>query len=83
MDSQPLYLSALIVGGQKHNVLYVVTEHDSVFAFDADTGSQLWMVLVLGAGAQRRSRLHPEIIDPIAEAHRQIQGSKIRQQPAL
>src|SRR5215472_9970663 len=37
VDAQPLYLSQLSIPsvGTK-NVLYVVTEHDSVYAFDAD-----------------------------------------------
>src|SRR6185436_8665867 len=33
-----------------HNVLFVATEHDSVYAFDADTGTQLWRVSLLAAG---------------------------------
>jgi PQQ-like domain len=49
VDAAPLYLSAMSVGGQMHNVLYVVTEHDSVYALDADSGSQLWTISVLGA----------------------------------
>src|SRR3979490_768744 len=35
VDAQPLYLSALTINGQSHNVLYVVTENDTVYAFDA------------------------------------------------
>ena len=31
-------------------MLYVVTEHDSVYAFDADSGTQLWKVSTLGSG---------------------------------
>ena len=50
VDAEPLYLSNLTVSGQSHNVLYVVTEHDSVYAFDADTGTQLEQVSLLGAG---------------------------------
>jgi hypothetical protein len=51
VDAQPLYVPALsIPGNGVHNVLYVVTEHDSAYAFDADTGSQLWQVSLLGAG---------------------------------
>jgi len=43
--AQPLYVPALVIPGNgTHNVLYVATEHDSLYAFDADTGSQLWMV---------------------------------------
>ncbi|MEO8660348.1 MAG: pyrrolo-quinoline quinone [Bryobacteraceae bacterium] len=34
--AQPLYVPAVNIGGQKRNVLYVVTENNSVYAFDAD-----------------------------------------------
>ena len=50
VDAQPLYLSKLTVGGTAHNVLFVATEHDSVYAFDADTGTILWQVSLLSAG---------------------------------
>lgn len=49
VDAQPLYLSGLTIGSQQHNVVYAVSEHDSVYAFDADTGAQLWKTSVLGA----------------------------------
>ena len=49
VDGQPLYLSGLSIGGQSHNVVYAVSEHDSVYAFDADTGMQLWKTSILGA----------------------------------
>lgn len=48
VDAQPLYLANMIIGSQQHNVLYVATEHASVYAFDADTGTQLWKTSVLG-----------------------------------
>ncbi len=47
---EPLYLSQLSVGGSAHNVVFVATEHDSVYAFDSDTGAQLWKVSLLGSG---------------------------------
>jgi outer membrane protein assembly factor BamB len=51
VDAQPLYLANVSIPGQNsHNVLYVATEHDSVYAFDADNGTQLWKVTVLAAG---------------------------------
>jgi len=50
IDAQPLYMSSLSIAGGTHNVLYTVTENDSVYAFDADTGALLWQVSVLGAG---------------------------------
>src|SRR5579863_1578120 len=39
VDAQPLYVGSLSIGGTTHNVLYVATEHDSVYAFDADSGA--------------------------------------------
>ena len=56
VDAQPLYLSAVTIPGQgTKNVLYVVTEHDSVYAFDADSvtstsATTLWHSSVLAAG---------------------------------
>ena len=50
VDAQPLYVPALAIPGQGlHNVLYVATENDSLYAFDADTFSQLLHVSLLGA----------------------------------
>jgi hypothetical protein len=66
VDAQPLYLANVIVGGQLHNVLYVATEHDSVYAFDADNGTPLWKASILGSGETTSddhgcSQITPEI----------------------
>ncbi|HTX76987.1 MAG TPA: hypothetical protein VMD29_12335 [Terracidiphilus sp.] len=50
VDAQPLYLSNLTIAGKRRNVVYVVSEHDSVFAYDADSGALLWQKSVLGPG---------------------------------
>jgi hypothetical protein len=50
VDGQPLIASALSVSGTLHNVVYVVTENDSVYSYDADTGAALGHVSVLGSG---------------------------------
>jgi outer membrane protein assembly factor BamB len=50
VDAQPLYVSRLSVSGSAHNVVFAATEHDSVYAFDADSGSTLWHVSLLAAG---------------------------------
>jgi hypothetical protein len=45
--AQPLYLGRLNFGGIIHNTLFVATEHDSVFAFDADANRKLWSVSLI------------------------------------
>jgi outer membrane protein assembly factor BamB len=50
IDAQPLYLSGITIGGTTHNVIYAVTENDSVYAIDADTGMQLWQISALKMG---------------------------------
>ena len=41
--SQPLYVANVNIGGTVHNVVYVATLNNSVYAFDADNGTELWM----------------------------------------
>ncbi len=49
--AQPLYVPNVSIPGQgTHNVVYVVTQKDSVYAIDADTGSQLWYASMLDGG---------------------------------
>jgi hypothetical protein len=51
VDGEPLYLSAVpIQGSGTHNLLIVVTENDSVYAFDADTGTAIWHISTLESG---------------------------------
>ncbi len=42
--AQPLHVANLTIAGAKHNVVFVATEHSSVYAFDADgkTTSPFW-----------------------------------------
>ena len=44
--AQPLYVPALTIGGASHNVVYVATAQNNVYAFDADNGNTtpLWTV---------------------------------------
>jgi Immunoglobulin domain len=81
VDAQPLYLSALSAAGGTFNTVFVATEHDSVYAFDSDSGAILWHVSLLGTGEQPSdtrgcSQVSPEIgvtstpvIDRSAGAH--------------
>jgi len=49
--AQPLYMPNVNIPGQgTHNVVYVVTEMDSVYAIDAETGAQLWYASMLNGG---------------------------------
>ena len=51
--AEPLLMSNVTINGGTHNVLYVATENDSVYAFDADnygTGAPLWQVSLLQSG---------------------------------
>jgi outer membrane protein assembly factor BamB len=51
VDAEPLYLTQVSIAGQgTHNVVYVATEHGSVYGFDADSGTLLWQVSTLAAG---------------------------------
>ena len=47
--AQPLYVANLTIGAAKHNVLFVVTESDWVYAFDADANPcvTLWKAAML------------------------------------
>ena len=51
--ASPLYVASVNIPGQGfHNVVYVATEHDSVYAWDADglSTNPLWQVSFLGSG---------------------------------
>jgi len=67
VDAQPLYASNVAVPGNgAHNVLIAATEHDSVYAFDADSGTILWQISVLKTGettsdARGCDQVKPEI----------------------
>lgn len=81
VDAEPLYVPGETINGTTHNVLYVATEHDSMYAFDADNGTVLWHVAAAPSGETSTdnrgcSQVTPEIgitstpvIDPKAGAH--------------
>ncbi|MGN6667922.1 MAG: outer membrane protein assembly factor BamB family protein [Trinickia sp.] len=50
VDAQPLYAGNVTMNGAAHNVVYIATEHDSVYAFDADTNAQLWRQSLVPTG---------------------------------
>lgn len=50
VDAQPLVLGGFSIGGSAHDVVYVATEHDSVYAFDADSAATLWKASLAASG---------------------------------
>ncbi|HLY41238.1 MAG TPA: hypothetical protein VKR52_08485 [Terracidiphilus sp.] len=49
--TQPLWMPNLAIAGRPHNVVFVATQHDSLYAFDADTSpcTTLWHVNLIDA----------------------------------
>ncbi len=67
VDAQPLYAAGVSISGVgMRNVLIVATEHDSVYAYDADRTNLLWRVSMLAVGetpsdARNCNQVTPEI----------------------
>jgi hypothetical protein len=67
VDAQPLFAANVTVSSTvTENLVYVATEHDSVYAFAPATGDQVWKTSVLAAGETRSddhgcSQITPEI----------------------
>jgi len=51
IHGQPLWVANVMVSGVIHNVVYVATQHDSLYAFDADASPcmMLWRVSLIDA----------------------------------
>jgi hypothetical protein len=49
--AQPLWVANQSIGGARHNVVFVATAHDGLYAFDADTSpcQALWQVSLIDA----------------------------------
>jgi len=51
VDAEPLVASAIAVPGNgTHNLLIVPSEHNTVYAFDADSGTTIWHTSLLKSG---------------------------------
>src|SRR5690349_7535471 len=49
--AQPLYLPNVAIPGKGiHNIVFLATEHDTVYAYDADNAALLWQKTMLKAG---------------------------------
>jgi hypothetical protein len=64
VDAEPLYLSSVSINGVTHNLLIVATEHDTVYAYDADTGANLWQITTLGAGETTSDKHRCNLVSP-------------------
>src|SRR5205085_1343875 len=70
--AQPLYVAGVTLGpgtsqpGTKHNIVFVATQHDSVYAFDADSNlganaKPLWHITLLDAAHGAAAGATPEL----------------------
>lgn len=84
VDAEPLYVQRMQMPGRgARNVLFVATEHDSVYAFDADTGEPFWHVWLLKPGEipsdnRNCGQVIPEIgitSTPVIDLHRGPRGT--------
>jgi outer membrane protein assembly factor BamB len=84
VDAEPLYVHQLEIPHRGlWNVLVVATEHDSLYAFDADTGEQFWHVSLLKdnetpSDNQNCGQVSPEIgitSTPVIDRHFRRHGT--------
>ncbi len=84
VDATPLFAERLEIPNQGfRNVLFVATEHDSVYAFDADSGKQFWHIRTLAADESPSddrgcSQVTPEIgitSTPVIDRQRGLHGT--------
>ncbi len=84
VDAEPLYAARIEVANEGfRNVLFVATEHDSLYAFDAGTGKQFWHVRLLKPGETPSDdvdcgQIVPEIgitSTPVIDLHRGPHGT--------
>lgn len=80
--AQPLYVPSVSIAGGTHNVAYVATEHDTVYAFDADclSATPLWQKSFLGSGITTMpctKRHEPQCDTTILSPERGITGTPV------
>jgi hypothetical protein len=47
--AQPLYVPGVNINGVSHNLVFIATEHDQVYAFDVNSGQQIWQTTFLSS----------------------------------
>jgi uncharacterized protein (TIGR03437 family) len=66
--AQPLYLPSVPIPGKGiHNVVFIATAHDTIYAFDADSNtgpnaSPLWQVSLANAAAEERPLIVSDVL---------------------
>ncbi len=79
--AQPLYVANLTINGATHNVIFIVDEHDSVYAFDADSNggtnsAPLWQASMIstahGAGAGATTVPYTDVQSGVGDIHPEI-----------
>jgi hypothetical protein len=61
-EAQPLIVPAVKMADGTHDVVYIATMANQVFAFDVDTGAQLWMIQ-LGAPIKGNTSIDSHMIN--------------------
>ena len=77
---EPLLVSNVAINGGRHNVLYVATEKDSVYAFDADTfgnGTPLWKVSLLQSGETPITESSTNMADGVIRPYKGITSTPV------
>jgi outer membrane protein assembly factor BamB len=83
VDAEPLYIHRMEIPQQGwRNVLFIATEHGSLYAFDAETGRQFWRVRLLRDGEtpsdnRNCGQITPEIgitATPVIDRHQGSHG---------
>lgn len=79
--AQPLYLPRIEIKGALHDVVFVATEHDSVYAFDADfpgaNGAPLWQVSFLDAAQNVTSVPEADVNCPVIAPELGVTGTPV------
>ncbi len=75
--AQPLYLANVKIGGGTHNLIYIATSHDSLYAIDADSGSIYWQLSFLNPAAGITSVSSSDVACPESGAEIGITGTPV------
>ncbi len=79
--AQPLYLPRIVINGALHDVVFVATAHDSLYAFDADSPgvneTPLWQVSFLNGAQNVTSVPEADVNCPVITPELGITGTPV------